>query len=177
MKHSSTFLSSLQQECPIITKKALEALLPFSVPHLCEAGFAAMNTMKSKKRSRLQTLEEDLRVCLRAIRPRTRDSMRHHQAQVSQWRLYAYVYVCIKKVLTVFILIVNRKHSCSIKIFHHRAAYSGRACSTNGEKSNAYRMLVGKPEGERPLERPSRRWVDNIKMDLIEIGLDWSGSG
>jgi hypothetical protein len=32
---------------------------------------------------------------------------------------------------------------------------------------------VGKPEGERPLGRPRRRWVDNIKMDLLEIGMDW----
>jgi hypothetical protein len=39
-----------------------------------------------------------------------------------------------------------------------------RACSTNGEK-NAYRILVGKPERKRPLGRPRRRWVDNIKMD------------
>jgi hypothetical protein len=37
---------------------------------------------------------------------------------------------------------------------------------------NAYRILVGKPEGKRPLERPRRRWVDNIKMDLREIGWD-----
>jgi hypothetical protein len=45
-------------------------------------------------------------------------------------------------------------------------------------KSNAYRILVGKPEGKRPLGRPRRRWVDNIKMDLIvrEVGwdsMDW----
>jgi hypothetical protein len=49
----------------------------------------------------------------------------------------------------------------------------GEACSTNGEKRNAYRILVGKPNGKRPLERPSRRWEDNIKMDLREIG--WGG--
>jgi hypothetical protein len=53
-----------------------------------------------------------------------------------------------------------------------------------GEKRNAYRLLVGKPEGKRPLGRPRRRLVDNarIKMDLLEIGwgrcgLDWSISG
>jgi hypothetical protein len=46
----------------------------------------------------------------------------------------------------------------------------GEACSTNGEKRNAYRILVGKPEGKRPLRRPRRRWEDNIKMDLTEIG-------
>jgi hypothetical protein len=45
-----------------------------------------------------------------------------------------------------------------------------------GEKRNAYRILVGNPEGMRPLGRPRRRWVDNIKMDLREIGwygMDW----
>jgi hypothetical protein len=42
----------------------------------------------------------------------------------------------------------------------------GRACSTNGEKRNAYRILVGMPAGKKPLRRPRRRWVDNIKMDL-----------
>jgi hypothetical protein len=41
-----------------------------------------------------------------------------------------------------------------------------------GEKRNAYRLLVGKPEGKRPLRRPTRRWVDNIKMDLGEVGWD-----
>jgi hypothetical protein len=41
-----------------------------------------------------------------------------------------------------------------------------------GEKMNAHRILVGKPEGKRPLGRPRCRWVDNIKMDLREIGWD-----
>jgi hypothetical protein len=47
-----------------------------------------------------------------------------------------------------------------------------------GEKRNVYRLLVGKPEGKRPLGRPRRRWIDNIKMNLFEIGLnvvDWIG--
>jgi hypothetical protein len=47
-----------------------------------------------------------------------------------------------------------------------------------GEKRNVYRLLVGKPEGKRPLGRPRRRWIDNIKMDLLEIELnvvDWIG--
>ena len=41
-----------------------------------------------------------------------------------------------------------------------------------------YRVLVGKPEGKRPLGRPRRRWVDNIRMDLQEVGcgyMDWIG--
>jgi hypothetical protein len=45
----------------------------------------------------------------------------------------------------------------------------GGACSTNGEIRNAYRILVGKPEGKRPLGRYRRRWEDNIRMDLGEI--------
>ena len=46
------------------------------------------------------------------------------------------------------------------------------------DKREAYRILVGKPEGKRPLGRPRYRWVDNIKMDLKEVGcgyLDWIG--
>jgi hypothetical protein len=47
-----------------------------------------------------------------------------------------------------------------------------------GEKRKAYMLLIGKPEGRRPLGRPRRRWMDNIRMDLREVGWDdWSGSG
>jgi hypothetical protein len=45
-----------------------------------------------------------------------------------------------------------------------------------GEKRNAYRILVGMPEGKRPLGLPRCRWVDNVKMDLRELGwdgMDW----
>jgi hypothetical protein len=47
-----------------------------------------------------------------------------------------------------------------------------------GEKRNVYGLLVGKPDGKRPLGIPRRRWIDNIKMDDLEIGLnvvDWIG--
>jgi hypothetical protein len=47
-----------------------------------------------------------------------------------------------------------------------------------GEKGNAYRLLAGKPVGKGPLRRPRRKWVVNIKMDLLEIGwggVDWIG--
>ena len=47
-----------------------------------------------------------------------------------------------------------------------------------GEERGAYRVLVGKPEGKRPLRRPRRRWVYNIRMDLQEVGcgyMDWIG--
>ena len=45
-----------------------------------------------------------------------------------------------------------------------------------GERRGAFRVLVGKPEGKKPLGRPRRRWEDNIKMDLQEVGcefMDW----
>ena len=50
-----------------------------------------------------------------------------------------------------------------------------------GEERGAYKILVGKPEGKRPLGRPRRRWVDNIRMDLQEVGCGhvgmWTGLG
>jgi hypothetical protein len=56
----------------------------------------------------------------------------------------------------------------------------GRSCSTYEKKRNAYRILVGNPEGKRPLGRPRRRWEDNIRIDLREIGwvgMDWIDLG
>jgi hypothetical protein len=47
-----------------------------------------------------------------------------------------------------------------------------------GEKRNARRLFVGKPEGKRPLVRQRRRWINNIRMDLVEVGcgdVDWIG--
>ena len=52
----------------------------------------------------------------------------------------------------------------------------GRICSTMEQSRNAYRVLVGKPEGKRPLGRPRHRWENNINMDLREVGCvpgDW----
>jgi hypothetical protein len=52
----------------------------------------------------------------------------------------------------------------------------GRACSRNGEKMNAYRIFMGKPEGKTPVGRPRHNWVNNIRMGLREIGwdgMDW----
>jgi hypothetical protein len=51
----------------------------------------------------------------------------------------------------------------------------GGACITNGggeKKKNAYKIMVGKPEGKRPLGKQRRRWVDNTMMDLSDIGWD-----
>jgi hypothetical protein len=58
-----------------------------------------------------------------------------------------------------------------------RMRWAGRVIRM-GKKTNAYRLLVGKRKGKRPLGRPRCRWVDNIKMDLVEIGwggVDWIG--
>ena len=54
----------------------------------------------------------------------------------------------------------------------------GWVCGAMGEERGAYRVLVGKPQGMRLLGRPRRRWVDNIRMDLQEVGygyVDWVG--
>jgi hypothetical protein len=46
-------------------------------------------------------------------------------------------------------------------------------CSTNGGEEESYRILVREPEGKRPIGRPRRRWVENIKIDVREI--EWDG--
>jgi hypothetical protein len=63
-----------------------------------------------------------------------------------------------------------------IRIIKSRRMMWARHVARMGEMRNAYRILVGKPEGKRPLGRPGRRWMDNIKMDLRAIGwdcMDW----
>jgi hypothetical protein len=65
-----------------------------------------------------------------------------------------------------------------IRIIKSRRMRWAEHVSRMGEKRNVYRLLVGKPEGKRPLGRPRCRWIDNIKMDLLEIGVsvvDWIG--
>jgi hypothetical protein len=66
------------------------------------------------------------------------------------------------------------------KLKHSEETYPSAAghVARMGEKRNMYRLLVGKPEGRRPLGRPRRRWMDNIKKDLLKIGVnvvDWIG--
>jgi hypothetical protein len=66
--------------------------------------------------------------------------------------------------------------NCIIRIIESRRMKWARHVARMGEKRNAYGILVGKPEGKRPLGRPRRRWEDNIRMDLREIGwggMDW----
>jgi hypothetical protein len=77
--------------------------------------------------------------------------------------------------LTIFLYyrVLLAKHNYNDQV---KEDEMGRACSTNGEKRNAYSILVGKPEEKRPLERLRRWWVDNIKINLREIewdGVDW----
>jgi hypothetical protein len=65
-----------------------------------------------------------------------------------------------------------------IRIIESRRMRRAGHVARMGEKRNVYSLLVGKPEGKRPLGRPIRRWMDNIKIVLSEIGLsvvDWIG--
>jgi hypothetical protein len=65
-----------------------------------------------------------------------------------------------------------------IRIMKSRKMKLAGHVARTGEKRNAYRLLVGKPEGKRPLGRPRRMCVDNIRMDLGEVGwgdVDWIG--
>jgi hypothetical protein len=59
-----------------------------------------------------------------------------------------------------------------IRIIKSRRMRWERHVARMGEKRNVYRLLVGKPEGKRPLGRPRCRWIDNNKMDLLEIGVN-----
>jgi hypothetical protein len=63
-----------------------------------------------------------------------------------------------------------------IRIMKSRRMRRAGHVARMGEKRNAYRLLVGKTEGKRPLGRPRRRWLDNIRMDLVEVGGGmWTG--
>jgi hypothetical protein len=65
-----------------------------------------------------------------------------------------------------------------IRIIKSRRMRWAGHLARKGENRIAYRLLVGKPEGKKPLGRPRRRWADNIRMDLGEVGwgdVDWFG--
>jgi hypothetical protein len=64
---------------------------------------------------------------------------------------------------------------CIIRIIKSRRKRWAGHVARMGEKRNVYRLLAGKPEGKKPLRKTRRRWLDNIKMDLLEIG--WGGVG
>jgi hypothetical protein len=59
-----------------------------------------------------------------------------------------------------------------IRIVKARRMRSAGHVARMGEKRNTYRLLVRKPEGRRPLGRQRRRWLDNIRLDLVEVGWD-----
>jgi hypothetical protein len=68
--------------------------------------------------------------------------------------------------------------SSIIRIIKSRRMWLAGHVARMGEKRSVYRLMVGKPEGKRPLGRQRCRWIDNIKMDLLEIGVnvvDWIG--
>jgi hypothetical protein len=68
--------------------------------------------------------------------------------------------------------------SSIIRIIKSRRMIWAGYVARMGEKRNVYRLLLGKPEGKRPLGSSRRRWIDNIKMDLLQIGrsvVDWIG--
>ena len=62
---------------------------------------------------------------------------------------------------------INRSNFSCDKIENNKV---GGACSTYGERRGIYRVLVGKPEGKKPLGRPRRKWEDNIKTNIQEMG-------
>jgi hypothetical protein len=67
---------------------------------------------------------------------------------------------------------------CIIRIIKKRIMRLAGHVARMGEKRNAYRLLVGKPEGKGPLEGPRRRWMYNTRMGLVEVGwgdVDWIG--
>lgn len=87
LKHAElnmdTFWLLVENEYPAIAEKALQLLLLFSTSYMCEFGFSAMSNIKHKKRERLLSVEEELRVCLSKIRPRIQLLCTKRQAQCS----------------------------------------------------------------------------------------------
>jgi hypothetical protein len=89
----------------------------------------------------------------------------------SQYRINFIVidlYYCIMRSFITCTLLQVRM------IKSRRMRWSGHVARI-GEKRKVWRILVGKPEGKRPLGRPRYRWVDDIKMDLIQGGVVWTG--
>jgi hypothetical protein len=79
----SSFWINLLHECPKILRKAMNAILPFSTSYICEAAFSLLNAIKTKNRSQLKNLEDDMRMCLSTIRPRRNLIMKRKQSQIS----------------------------------------------------------------------------------------------
>ncbi|GFS73024.1 SCAN domain-containing protein 3 [Trichonephila clavipes] len=87
LKHSeesiNSFWINIRCDYPMIAKKALNILLQFSTSYLCEFGFSAVANIKTKKRSRLLNVEDDMRVALSFLRPNINEIIKKHQAQIS----------------------------------------------------------------------------------------------
>ena len=79
-----SFWIAIENDYPNIVKKALNHCCYFRQTYICELGFSAMTTIKNKKRERLLSVEEEMRVCLSTIRPRIKEICRYHQGKVSQ---------------------------------------------------------------------------------------------
>ena len=86
-KHSeesiNSFWTNIWCDYPIIAKKALNILLPFCTSYLCEFGFSALTNIKTKKRSRLLNIDDEMRVALSFLRPNINEIIKNHQAQIS----------------------------------------------------------------------------------------------
>lgn len=82
-KDLDVFWISIEEQYPIISESAIKILLQFSTSYLCELGFSALVNIKNRNRERLQTVDEEMRVCLSNIRPRISDICALHQAQVA----------------------------------------------------------------------------------------------
>jgi hypothetical protein len=74
------------------------------------------------------------------------------------------------KTIKVLIISVCRLFTNIIRVIKSRRMRWAGHVTRMGEERGAYRILVGRPEGRRPLGRPRRRWEDNIKMDIREVG-------
>ena len=79
----NAFWILVEKEYPAIAQKALRLLVQFSTSYLCEFGFSALTTIKHKKRAKLLSVEDELRVCLSKTRPNLKELCKKHQAQVS----------------------------------------------------------------------------------------------
>lgn len=82
-KTISQFWTSLRNDFKLISKKAIEILLPFSTSYLCEQAFSALTEIKSKKRGRLISIDEEMRLCLSSVRPRINEICSKKQSQIS----------------------------------------------------------------------------------------------
>jgi len=89
--------------------------------------------------------------------------------------LETYIFIIVFHYMTQRVVLYKKK---ILHWYDGGANEMGWACGAYGWEEGVYRVLVGKPEGRRPLGRPRRRWVDNIRLDLQEVGcgyMDWTG--